>query len=173
MDILKAAILIFLSSFLLPNAHPQAQDGMAMTVLGPIPSSEMGLSLIHEHVLVDFIGADQTGNHRWESAAVIRIVQPFLKEAQDLGVKTLVECTPAYIGRDPQLLKELAEANRIYLITNTGYYGASDNKFIPAHAYSESAEQLAERWIREWRDGIDGTGIRPGFIKTGVNGGSL
>src|SRR5690606_20506208 len=167
MHILTAVKIIILSLFFLPDAHLQAQEGTVMTVLGPIPSSEMGLSLIHEHVLVDFIGAGRIGYHRWESAAVIPVVQPFLKQAQILGVKTLVECTPAYIGRDPELLRELSEANQIHLITNTGYYGASNNKFIPAHAYSESAEQLAERWIREWREGIDGTGIRPGFIKTG------
>ncbi len=173
MDILKSVKLIILSLFLLPDAHLRAQGGVVMTVRGPIPSSEMGLTLIHEHVLVDFIGADETGYHRWKNSAVVPVVEPFLKEAQILGVKTLVECTPAYIGRDPKLLKELSEANQIHLITNTGYYGASDNKFIPAHAYSESADQLAERWAREWREGIDGTGIRPGFIKTGVNGGPL
>ena len=32
-----------------------------MTVLGPIPASEIGTTLAHEHILVDFIGADSTG----------------------------------------------------------------------------------------------------------------
>ena len=32
---------------------------------------------------------------------------------------------------------------------------------------------MAGRWIAEWRDGIDETGIRPGFIKIGVDSGAL
>src|SRR5690554_7396 len=164
-------LLIF--TILIDSFSLEAQEGVIMTVRGPIPSSEMGLTLIHEHVLVDFIGADKTGSHRWNRQEVIPVVLPFLEQAKGQGVKTIVECTPAYIGRDPLLLKELSEATGMHLITNTGYYGASDDKYLPEHAYSETADQLAKRWIKEWEEGIDGTGIRPGFIKTGVNGGSL
>ena len=171
-SIMKAFIL-FLPLFWLASVGMRAQNGSIMTVKGPIPTSEMGLSLIHEHVLVDFIGADKTGKHRWDEDEVVPVVQPFLNDIKKLGATTLVECTPAYIGRDPLLLKKLSESSGVQIITNTGYYGASDNKYIPEHAYVESADQLAERWIKEAEEGIDGTGIRPGFIKTGVNGGSL
>ncbi|MEX2593340.1 MAG: phosphotriesterase [Anditalea sp.] len=166
---------IYFCVFLLLLCHGkiQAQEGMIMTVKGPIASSEIGLSLIHEHVMVDFIGADSTGDHRWERSEVIRVAQPYLEQVQKLGVNTFVECTPAYIGRDPLLLKELSDATGLHFITNTGYYGAADNKFLPPQAYSETADQLAERWIQEWENGIDGTGIKPGFIKTGVNNGPL
>ena len=151
----------------------KAQEGLIMTVRGPIPASEMGLTLIHEHVLVDFIGADKTGSHRWNRQEVIPVVLPFLEQAKKLGLQTMVECTPAYLGRDPLLLRELSEATGMHLITNTGYYGASNDKHLPESAYSESADQLAARWIRDWEEGIDDTGIRPGFIKTGVNPVSL
>ena len=167
------AFILFLPLFWLASVGMRAQNGSIMTVKGPIPTSEMGLSLIHEHVLVDFIGADKTGKHRWDEDEVVPVVQPFLNDIKKLGATTLVECTPAYIGRDPLLLKKLSESSGVQIITNTGYYGASDNKYIPEHAYVESADQLAERWIKEAEEGIDGTGIRPGFIKTGVNGGSL
>jgi phosphotriesterase-related protein len=85
----------------------------------------------------------------------------------------LVECTPAWLGRDPLLLKRLADASGLTLLTNTGYYGARQGKFLPAHAFQETADQLAGRWLHEWREGIEGTGIRPGFIKIGVDGGPL
>lgn len=150
-----------------------AQEGIIMTVKGPIAPSDMGLSLIHEHVLVDFIGADSTGYHRWNRPEVIQVALPFLKEIKKYGVQTFVECTPAYIGRDPLLLRELSQFTEINMITNTGYYGAADNKFLPAHAYRESAEQLAERWVMEWENGINGTDVRPGFIKIGVQDGPL
>jgi phosphotriesterase-related protein len=84
-----------------------------------------------------------------------------------------VECTPAYLGRDPRLLARLAKASGLHILTNTGYYGAANDRYVPRHAHEESAGQLADRWTREWVDGIEGTGIRPGFIKTGVDAGPL
>jgi phosphotriesterase-related protein len=166
-------ILFPLFLLFLCNGKVQAQEGIIMTVKGPIASSEMGISLIHEHVMVDFIGADSTGDHRWERSEVIDVTRPYLEQIKRLKVETFVECTPAYIGRDPLLLKELSDVTGLNMITNTGYYGAADNKFLPPQAFSETADQLAERWIQEWENGIEGTGIKPGFIKTGVNNGPL
>lgn len=129
----------------------------------------MGVSLIHEHILVDFIGADSTGYHRWEKAKVIERVLPFLMEAKQKGVETIFECTPAYLGRDPLLLKELSEKSGINILTNTGYYGARDNKYIPKHAFDQTTEEIAKMWIDEFENGIEGSGIIPGFIKISVD----
>ena len=142
-------------------------------VTGPIPVSKMGLTLIHEHILVDFIGADKISSERWERAKVVAKMLPYLQNLKRLGVKTLVECTPAYLGKDPLLLRELSEKSGVQILTNTGYYGAVDNKFLPAHAHTETADQLADRWVREYETGIDETGIKPGFIKISVNPGPL
>lgn len=144
-----------------------------ITVGGPIKARNMGMTLIHEHILVDFIGADKISFDRWDREQVVKKVLPYLMEIKDLGVKTLVECTPAYLGRDARLLEELSERSELNIITNTGYYGARDNQHLPEHTFSESAEQLAERWIKEFENGIDGTGIKPGFMKIGVDSGPL
>ncbi len=147
--------------------------GIIMTVTGPVPSEKMGVSLIHEHILVDFIGADSINNGKWERSKVINRALPFLKQIKDLGCQTFVECTPEYLGRDPVLLKKLSDLAGLNIITNTGYYGAVNNKFIPGFAFNATADQLAERWTKEWEEGIEGTGIKPGFIKIGVDGGPL
>jgi len=139
-----------------------------ITVTGEIPASAMGKTLHHEHLLVDFIGADSTGYHRWNRDSVIEKVLPYLLEIKRLGYKTLVECTPAYLGRDPLLLKMLSEKSGIQILTNTGYYSAVGGKFIPKHGFTETAQQLANRWIDEAKNGIEGTGIFPGFIKIAV-----
>jgi phosphotriesterase-related protein len=149
------------------------KDGIIMTVNGPVSSREMGVSLIHEHILVDFIGADSTTDRRWNKGKVIERAMPFLKQIKDLGCQTLVECTPEFLGRDPLLLKSLSGSTGLNILTNTGYYGAVNNKYIPQYAFTESADQLAARWILEWDNGIDGTGIKPGFIKIGVASGNL
>ncbi len=144
------------------------KESKIITVTGEIPASAIGKTLHHEHILVDFIGADSTGYERWNRDSVIEKVLPYLLDIKKLGYKTLVECTPAYLGRDPLLLKTLSEKSGIQIITNTGYYSAVGAKFLPQHAFEESAEQLAERWIDEAKNGIEGTGICPGFIKIAV-----
>lgn len=147
--------------------------GTVMTVKGPVAAADLGTTLVHEHVLVDFIGADRVSPERYTRDDAFRRALPFLRQAHDLGVRTLVECTPAYIGRDPQLLLRLSQAANLHIVTNTGYYGAAEDKFVPAHAWDETAGQLAARWTREATDGIDGTDVRPGFMKIGVDSGPL
>jgi phosphotriesterase-related protein len=155
------------------SSDTTTDQGKILTVTGAIDPSDLGTTLTHEHLLVDFIGADGTGYHRWNRDTVIRAVGPFLEEIQPLGVQSFVECTPAYLGRDPLLLKQLSEQTGIQILTNTGYYGARNNKFIPGEALELNAEALAAIWIDEFRNGIDGTGIRPGFIKIGVDANNI
>ena len=159
---------IYLSIYLVV-AGCTVEKPIIMTVTGPIDASQMGISLTHEHILVDFIGADKVAPNRYNRQEVVEKVLPFLMEAKAYGVKTFIECTPAFIGRDPVLMRTLSQKTALQIITNTGYYGAGNNKFVPGYAFEETVEQLSERWIKEWRDGIEQTGIRPGFIKISVD----
>lgn len=144
-----------------------------MTVRGPIDASTMGVTLAHEHILVDFIGAEQASPTRYDADEVIKTALPHLRRIRDLGCKTFVDCTPAYIGRDPLILRRLAEETGLNILTNTGYYGAAKDKYVPRRTYGESDQHLANRWIAEYKTGIAETGVRPGFIKIGVDAGSL
>jgi phosphotriesterase-related protein len=133
----------------------------------------MGAALVHEHVLVDFAGAEKVSRSRYDPDEAFRVVLPHLQELRERGCRTLFECTPAYLGRDPLLLRRLSEASGLHIVTNTGYYGAANDSAVPRHAYAESARELAARWTAEHRGGIEGTGIRPGFLKIGVDAGPL
>jgi phosphotriesterase-related protein len=144
-----------------------------MTVNGEVAAAQLGKTLPHEHLLVDFVGADKVSPDRYDADEAFRIMLPYLQQARIAGCETIVECTPAFLGRDPKLLERLADASGVKLITNTGYYGARQGMFLPGHAHHESANELAQRWTAEWNDGIDATGIRPGFIKIGVDAGPL
>jgi phosphotriesterase-related protein len=147
--------------------------GVIHTVTGDVPAGRLGVTLMHEHVLVDFIGADHVSPARYDRDQAFATVLPHLKQARALGCETLVECTPAFLGRDPLLLKRLSEASGIQILSNTGYYGAAKDKHLPAHAFTETAEQLSARWVREFEQGIDGTAVRPAFMKIGVDGAPL
>ncbi len=151
----------------------QPPSNAVVTVEGRILATSMGTTLIHEHFLVDFIGADKISNDRWDRDEVIKKVLPYLFEAKSAGVKTILDCTPAFLGRDVLLLKRLAKLSGVQILTNTGYYGAVGNKYLPEWAFTETHEQLSARWISECKDGIEDTTVKPGFIKIGVDAKSL
>ena len=133
----------------------------------------MGVTLAHEHVLVDFSGAENYHPTKWDQKEVVEALLPYLQELKKIGVNTFFEYTPAYLGRDPLILQRLSEKSGLNIVTNTGYYGAVDNKYLPQLVYESTAGDLAKIWIKEYQEGINGTGIKPGFIKISVNPTSL
>lgn len=127
--------------------------------------------LVHEHIMVDFIGADQIKPARYDAGEVFRAAKPKLDELKRHGCRRMLECTPNFLGRDPRLITRLSDASGIEIWTNTGLYGAANHKYLPAFAREETGDQLARRWIREARLGVDG--VKPRFVKIGVNRGPL
>jgi phosphotriesterase-related protein len=125
--------------------------------------------LSHEHILVDFIGADSIQPHTWDHNAVIAEVMPYLEALKAFQVDYFVDATPTYLGRDVLLLEKIANSSGLKLVSNTGLYGARNNKFLPKYVQYISTEDLAEKWISEFEEGMDGTSIKPGFIKIGVD----
>jgi len=144
--------------------QPLIQD---VTGTHQLVSNQIWLS--HEHILVDFIGADSIQPNVRNHDTIIKEVMPYLEELKELNVNYFVEATPNYLGRDVLLLEKIANKTGIRIITNTGLYGARNNKFIPKYALEMTAEDLAEMWINEYKNGIDETSIRPGFIKIGID----
>lgn len=159
-----------------------ARMGAVRTVLGDIPSSSLGLTLTHEHIICDFIGADKVDRSRYDRREVFEVMLPLLKEIRDLGVTGFVDCTPAFIGRDPLLLAELSKASNVHILTNTGLY---KEPYLPRYAFESSADKLAEMWALEIEEGVEDeivrarTGrverfpVRAGFVKIAVNPGHL
>lgn len=163
---------VLMSSSLSNSLKVEAASPKAMTVAGEVPASSLGSMLPHEH-LMSLFGADITEKAVYDEPQLMEAVIPYLKKLRSLGCETIADCTAAYFGRAPLLLKKMSESCGLQVLTNTGYYAAANDRYVPEHAYNERPEQVAQRWINEWKDGIDGTGIRPGFIKIGVDGGPL
>lgn len=63
---MKSSLILLIVIWLISCNSQKEADFFVETVQGRIKPGEMGLTLIHEHVLVDFIGADATGYHRWD-----------------------------------------------------------------------------------------------------------
>ncbi len=144
------------------------------TVQGRKKAWEIKGGLTHEHVVTNFVGAKEIKESPAEENAIaISSIHPSLSALKTLGINTLFECTPRYIGRDVLLLKALSEKTGMHIVTNTGWYAAVEKKYLPVEAFSWNEKQIAAHWENEFLEGIDNTGIKPGFIKLGVGEGRL
>lgn len=141
------------------------------TVLGRVDARNLGPMLPHEHILVGFIPDGRVSPADYDRDQVIRLMLPRLNEAKALGCTAIAECTPAFLGRDPELLLALSRLSGVHLITNTGYYQAP---YLAPFVYEATARELCDIWLREAREGIGDSGVFPGFIKIALsNGGPL
>jgi phosphotriesterase-related protein len=146
-----------------------------MTVNGPIDASEMGVTLTHEHVIADVRPIrEQIANPVVpDIGEVVDVALPHLERIREFGCRTLIDATGVGIGRHAVVVRRLAEESGLNMLCTTGAYAAADYQFLPSWARAESVDALAARWIDEADNGIEGAGVRPGFIKLSVNGGPL
>ena len=79
------------------------------SVTGTVTAAPGEVWLSHEHILVDFIGADSIDSKKWDHDSVINTLSPYLEEVKNHNVKYFVDATPAYLGRDVLLLEKIAK----------------------------------------------------------------
>ena len=161
----QSIFFLIISAFMGSNLSSQS----IMTVTGEQKISNVMTWLTHEHVLVDFIGAGMITPDDYDENEVLSTMLPYIYDLRKYRVKYFVDATPQYLGRNPELLQKISNSTAVTILTNTGLYGARQNKFIPRSAFDKSAEDLAAEWTAEYRNGIGDTGIKPGFIKIGVD----
>ena len=156
----------------LPAGSRRAEEGQIMTVNGPIDPSDLGFCLPHEHVLSKF-GEPPADPAAFDETRTVAEVVPYLRYLREVGISAIADCTAYGFGRNPSLLARLSRESEMHLITNTGFYGAAEDRYVPESAYTQSAEEIAAIWVAEYEDGIGDTGIRPGFVKTAVDNGPI
>jgi phosphotriesterase-related protein len=122
---------------------------------------------MHEHIIWDWNGAEKNRREIYDIKEIVDTMEPYLLELKSLGCQTLVEGTTYGAGRDVEVLKACAERTGLNIITNCGVWdgGKYRGKFVPDEIKNMDIDKIVELWIQEYRGGIDGTDIRPGFIK--------
>jgi phosphotriesterase-related protein len=129
------------------------------SVLGPIDSSDLGFTLMHEHVMVAASGLSKSypgllGPNR-EARAIA-----CLKKAKAAGINTLLDATTFDLGRDPELLRHVAFESGVNLINVTGWW-----LDVPRFMLGVGANQMADEFIRDIIEGFRGTNIKAGMLK--------
>ncbi len=140
---------------------------MINTVLGPISENDLGLTLMHEHIVVDITGAEKSLEKSYTVKEVVDYVLPFLIDAKNKGCQTIVEATPLGLGRDLDVLVECSKRSGLNIITCTGAWDGADVKglSVPQDIQEMTIVEVTDVWTKEFEEGIGDTGIKPGFIK--------
>jgi len=133
------------------------------TVTGPIQAGEVGKTLIHEHLYITFMGSEYDVLMPFDRKAFVRDAVNRLKALKAHGVKTFVDPCPIELGRDVNLMKEVAEKAEMNVVCATGFYW--EKYGLPIYWRAKSAEQIAELYIHEIEKGIGDTGVKAGVIK--------
>lgn len=129
------------------------------TVLGDISESDLGATLVHEHICCySEYAYRMAGKDYLDKDALADTATVYLKELKKkYGLATFVDCTPINIGRDVELFKRISEQSEINIICSTGFY-YTDEPVL----YNTSAEQLCKYMV------ADAYAVNAGIIKCAV-----
>jgi phosphotriesterase-related protein len=163
-------------------------SGHVMTVLGPLPVERMGVTLMHEHILLDASGkwvppSCCSERHIGEQKVHIGILgalrmNPLMNRDNcqlfdvdvavdelmrfcELGGDTVVDPTNLGIGRDPAALQTISRRTGLNIVMSTGFY------LEPSHPYYvklKSVDELAEQLIFEVGGADDKPDVIAGLI---------
>ena len=129
-----------------------------MTVSGPIAPDQLGVTLPHEHIIIDL-------RHSLYGFDMILDDVPLaideLRALKDAGGDAVVDVTNGCMGRDVRAQARIAEETGLNIIAATGYY---TEPYYPREVYELTTDRLSELMVAELTEGIDGTGVRAGII---------
>lgn len=157
------------------------------TVTGEIAPAQLGITLGHEHLLIDLRGLwSEPPAHR----AYLIDQEPTLENRGDLmrnpyhsrpnlllddaelsiselewykqaGGQALIDMTTVGIQPDPQALRTIAERTGLNIIAGCGYYR---QPLLPASLHERIVEAIADDLLRWLQEGMYGTDIRAGLM---------
>jgi phosphotriesterase-related protein len=132
------------------------------TVNGPVDVDELGLTLIHEH----FRAIDEAGRfqfpHLYDEQGEWDAAISDANAVQGHGVTTVVEPSAMFLYRDAAFSKRVADESGLNVILATGIYTYD---YLPQFLQNRDEDAIAAIFVHELEHGIQGTGIKPAFIK--------
>jgi phosphotriesterase-related protein len=132
-----------------------------ITIAGPIPPEQLGMTMMHEHIVMDI-------RHIWQDPQMddyvldeLAVAEREVREFVEAGGRTIVDVTNISMPRRLAQVAEIARRTGVQVIAATGYYV---ERSYPEYVQTASVEQLAEIMLAEIAVGMDGTAMRAGII---------
>jgi phosphotriesterase-related protein len=156
----------------------------AICVTGLVPEDQLGITLPHEHLLIEFscrynaapdeaaLGPQPNLRDRWKllrqpAGYLVNLTGTSIESAVEecgyfieAGGRTVVDLTPRGLGPDPAGLRQIAQKTGLNIIASTGYY---IDAALPEWVRNASVSELADRLVHDVQTG-GAEGIRRGAI---------
>ena len=142
------------------------------TVTGPIEARELGPTLVHEHLLVrdESVAAQWPDAETWGGVPERRIAPggqygaalEAARAAVELGINSICDPTAMFLGRDVAFMRRVSEETGLHVVACTGIYSYD---YLPSFFATRTADEIAEFFVSDIEQGIQGTEIKAGFLK--------
>ena len=139
------------------------------TVKGPIEATELGRTLMHEHVFIRNPELEQNYPGEWDDEVMHVAALERMQALAAAGIETLVDLTVMGLGRSISPIQRLAAESPVNIVVATGFYTQRD---LPTYfmtnrpgGFVDRPDPLIEMFIGDIRDGIAGSGVKAAVIK--------
>lgn len=141
--------------------------GIVRTILGDIASDQLGVTYMHEHLIIDseIVARDFAYIHLpFESEAIEEVGL-----CKSHGVQTMVDCMPTGSGRSAIKLAAISKATGMNIIATAGLH--TDRYYQPTDDLETmDAQDLAQVFVRDIQVGMEGTEHKAGQLKVVTSG---
>lgn len=131
------------------------------TVCGDISGEELGFTYTHEHLYC--VPPKVQPDRDFELSDVEKSTEE-LKTFYEIGGRTLVEGSTIDYGRNANYLKQMSEETGVHVVATTGF---NKHIYFPSWVETKSIEEIAEMLIKDITEGIEGSNIKAGQLKSG------
>ena len=130
------------------------------TALGPVPTAELGPTLMHEHIVTRSPGVHENWPHLFDRDAILAIAERKLADLYARGIRSIVDLTTVDLGRDIDLIVDVARRARVHVLVASGVW------WMPQRYFNvHGVDQVAELFIRDITRGIGDSGVKAAIIK--------
>jgi phosphotriesterase-related protein len=134
--------------------------GTVETALGPVATTELGPTLMHEHIVTRSPGVHENWPHLWDRDAVLAIAERKMVDLHRRGIRTIVDLTTVDLGRDIDLIVAVARRSPVQVIVATGVWWMPQRYFS-----SHGVDEVAALFVRDITAGIGTSGVKAAIIK--------
>lgn len=133
-------------------------------VTGPVDVSELGIVLMHEHILMRDHNVIANYPQMFDRERVMAEAVEKLQGLKERGVGTVVDLTTVDLGRDIHFIGEAARRSDMQVIAATGMWWRPPGFFM-----LRDVETMVEGFRHDIEQGVGETGIKTGIIKLAVH----
>jgi phosphotriesterase-related protein len=132
------------------------------TVQGAVDADELGLTLVHEHVRFRDEAVAEQWPGRYDDQLELDAALLAVNAAKEHGVRTIVDPTAMFGGRDVRFMRTVAEQTGVRIVACTGIYSYD---YLPHYFENRDVDVMADHFVEDIEVGVQGTEIRAAFLK--------